>query len=149
MTEHAKLTTTTQLEITRDLPATCERVWQYLVDPKLRQKWFCAGETGSAPGEKFTMDFDHSRISKNPPPESMGCSGDPQIMTGTIITFEPPHKLSYRWPGETDDDESIVTIELSAMGDKTRLHLIHSRLFQPGLPAISFCGLACTSGLAG
>ena len=139
MSEYAKFTKPTVLEITRDLPASCERVWEYLVNPELRQKWFCAGETGTAAGESLVMDFDHSRISNSAPPESLGCSGDPQIVVGTIPIFEPPHKLAYLWPGETEADTSLVTIELTQVGEKTRLHLIHSRLanldFQKGASA--------------
>jgi uncharacterized protein YndB with AHSA1/START domain len=63
MNEYAKFSEPTVLEITRELPASCQQVWEYLVDPELRQKWFCAGATGAAPGEEFVMDFDHSRIS--------------------------------------------------------------------------------------
>ena len=131
MSEYAKFTEPTVLEISRELPATCERVWEYLVDPQLRQKWFCAGATGSAAGEEFVMDFDHSRISSSSPPESLGCAGDPNVVRGTITIFEPPHKLAYRWPGETAEDESLVTIELTQVGEITRLHLIHSRLANP------------------
>ena len=129
--QYAKFVAPTQLEIIRELPATRDRVWQYLVDPELRQKWFCAGATGSDAGEEFVMDFDHSRISPSPPPESLGCAADPQVVRGTILTFDPPNKLAYRWPGETDDDESIVAIELTQVGENTRLHLVHSKLSNP------------------
>lgn len=128
--EYAKLVAPAQLEIVRILPASCERVWEYLTDPELRQQWFCAGETGTAPGESFVMDFDHSRISASDPPAGIEC-GDPMIMQGTISIFDPPHKLAYRWPGATDEDESLVTIELTQEGDNTRLHLVHSKLTNP------------------
>lgn len=131
MSDYAKFVEPTVLEITRELPATCERVWEYLVDPQLRQKWFCSGATGTASGEEFVMDFDHSRISTSQPPASLGCSAEPVVVRGTIEIFEPPHKLAYRWPGETEADESLVTIELTQFGEKTRLHLIHSRLANP------------------
>lgn len=127
--DQAKFSGPAQLEIVRVLPASCERVWQFLTDPELRQKWFCAGHTGSQPGEPFVMDFDHSRISNSTPPDG-GC-GAPVIMTGTILTFEPPHKLSYRWPGEIEAEDSIVTIELKEQGEHTELRLIHSQLTNP------------------
>ena len=126
----AKLVTPTQLEITRELPASCERVWEYLTDPELRKQWFCAGETGAGRGEPFVMDFDHTRISDTPPPSDIDC-GDPVVIRGTIVTYEPPHKLVYRWPGTNEDDESLVTIELTPHGAGTRLHLTHSRLVNP------------------
>ena len=128
---YAKVVATAQLEISRILPATCERVWEYLVNPELRAKWFCAGATGQKPGEEFVMDFDHSRISKSGPPEGMECSGDPQVVSGTILTMDPPHKLEYRWPGMFDEDDTVVSIELTQEGANTRLHLIHSKLSNP------------------
>lgn len=128
--ELAKLVGASQLEIIRILPANRERVWEYLVDPKLRSQWFCAGETGQKPGEPFVMDFDHSRISSNPPPENLGC-GDPVVMRGTLTAFEPPSKLAYEWPGSEEGDVSLVTIELTQQGENTRLHLVHSKLTNP------------------
>ncbi|MEL7496737.1 MAG: SRPBCC domain-containing protein [Planctomycetota bacterium] len=118
-----------RLEIVRELPASRERVWEYFVNPELRQKWFCSGETGVCAGEPFVMDFDHSRISNSSAPDD-GCGG-PIVMRGTILEYEPPSKLAYRWPGATEDEDSIVTIELTALGDKTRLRLIHSQLSNP------------------
>lgn len=128
--EYTKFVAPAQLEIVRILPASCERVWEYLTDPELRQKWFCAGATGNKPGEEFVMDFDHSRISNSGPPEGVDC-GDPIVMRGTILTYERPHKLAYRWPSSPDEDESIVTIELTQEGDNTRLFLVHSQLTDP------------------
>lgn len=135
--KYAKFVAPTQLEIERVLPASCERIWEYLTDPELRKLWFCAGATGKHAGEDFVMDFDHSRLSPSAPPEGMEC-GDPVVVRGTIITYEPPRKLVYRWPG-AEGDESIVSIELIPAGENTRLHLVHSKLsnvdFQKGAPA--------------
>lgn len=126
---YAKLTTTTQLEIIRELPASCERVWEYLTNPELRKQWFCAGEMGTQPGESFVMDFDHTRLSDSTPQDSE--CGKPTVMRGTLTVYEPPNKLSYRWPGENAAEESLVTIELTSHGENTRLHLIHSKLSNP------------------
>ena len=127
--DFVRLTAPAKLEIERILPASPERVWEYLVDPELRKQWFCAGETGTQPGEPFVMDFDHSRLSTEKPPADMDC-GDPITMQGTILTFEPPKVLSYNWP-EEDGSGTIVTIRLEAEGENTRLHLSHERLENP------------------
>ncbi len=127
--DYAKFVAPMQLEIERILPGSCQRVWEYLTDPELRKQWFCAGATGQNPGEEFVMEFDHSRLSSQAPPEGSGC-GNAVVMQGTIIAFEPPHKLAYRWPG-MGDDESIVTIHLTQEGENTRLHLVHSKLSNP------------------
>ncbi|MEM8670034.1 MAG: SRPBCC family protein [Planctomycetota bacterium] len=126
----ARMVGSSQLEIVRILPARRERVWEYLVDPRLRSQWFCGGETGQNPGEPFVMDFDHSRISDSPPPDDVGC-GDPIVMRGTLTVFEPPCKLAYEWPGQEAGDTSLVTIELTQQGENTHLRLVHSRLTNP------------------
>jgi uncharacterized protein YndB with AHSA1/START domain len=123
---YAKHVTSAALEIARTLPASPAEVWQYLVDPELRQHWFCAGETGSQSGEPFVMDFDHTRISDSSPPEG-GC-GDAIKIEGTIVKYEPPTRLVYDWPGENESSTTRVTITLKADGESTVLHLIHERL---------------------
>lgn len=120
----------TKLEVTRVLPASPERVWEYLVDPELRQRWFCAGETGSRPGEPFVMDFDHSRLSAHAPPEGIEC-GDPVTMHGSIVTFDPPNELAYNWPDDSDGPGTLVTIRLTQTGENTELRLTHERLTNP------------------
>ncbi len=90
--DYAKHVSPAQLEISRTIPANRERVWEYLTDLERRKKSFCAGATGSKPGEEFIMDFDHRRLSTSTSPEGTGC-GDPVVVQGTIITFDPPHKL--------------------------------------------------------
>ncbi|MEM9411846.1 MAG: SRPBCC family protein [Planctomycetota bacterium] len=127
---YARLVLPAKLQITRTLPAPPEKVWEFLVDPELRKMWFCAGETGNKEGDPFVMDFDHSRISKSKPPEGMNC-GDPVIMQGTILTFDRPHVLSYRWPGENESSETIVTIHLSNQDGRTLLNLTHEGLSNP------------------
>lgn len=129
MNDPARFIAPAQLEIVRQLPASCERVWQYLVDPTLRQQWFCAGETGRQPGELFEMDFDHRRLSANAPPEGMEC-GDPICIQGTLVTYNPPHELAYLWPEESGPG-TLVTIKLEPFGEHTRLQLTHERLENP------------------
>lgn len=138
MTDEAHLTAPATLEIFRSLPAPPERVWQYLTDPELRQQWFCAGATGTAAGEEFVMDFDHSRLSTSAPPDDAGC-GDPVVMKGTILKITPPHELSYGWPDE-HGGHTVVTIRLSAEGSSTRLHLQHSKLDNPGFRSAASAG---------
>lgn len=138
MTDFAHLTAPATLEIYRSLPAAPERVWQYLTDPQLRQKWFCAGPTGTAAGEEFVMDFDHSRLSASAPPADAGC-GDPIVMRGTIVRFAPPTELAYEWPDE-HGGSTLVTIRLTAEDGGTVLHLQHSRLTSPAFRTAASAG---------
>ncbi|GAB5403950.1 MAG: SRPBCC family protein [Aureliella sp.] len=129
MSEFAKLVCDDGIEIIRILPASIERVWAFLVDPELRQKWFCGGIMGEKAGEPFVMEFDNSRLSVSLPPEAKAdaCNAS-ERMQGTLTHFEPPHKLAYSWPGETKADDSHVSIELEDLGGETRLRLRHTRV---------------------
>jgi len=127
--DFARLVSPQALEIARVLPAPVDRVWEHLVDPELRKLWFCAGATGTRPGDDFVMDFDHSRISDSDPPPEIGC-GDPVVMTGTIVTYDAPSVLAYSWP-EEHGTGTIVTIRLKQDGDNTTLTLSHDRLSNP------------------
>ena len=62
MNKHVKLTAPGRIEMTRALPGTLEKVWSYIIESDLRQKWFCAGEIEPREGGKIVFDFDHTRI---------------------------------------------------------------------------------------
>ena len=70
----------TVLEIYRDLPGPIERIWDYLTKSELRQKWLCGGAVASEPGGDIVFDFDHSRLSKHPSPESHEGGGDQHMI---------------------------------------------------------------------
>lgn len=125
----ARLISEDTLEIVRMLPASRETVWEFIVNPELRKKWFCSGAMGQKPGEAFFMEFDNSQHSKTIPPEAASDACHLKVtMEGTLTCFEPLQKLGYFWPGETDDESSHVVIQLEDLGDQTRLRLTHSRL---------------------
>lgn len=115
------------VELKRKLPAAPARVWEYLVDPDLRQLWFCGGETGCQPGDPFVMAFDHSKLSESAPPEGMSCAEQMEL-SGEITIFRPPHELAYVWPDAECGPGTLVTIRLEAVEEQTLLSLTHERL---------------------
>jgi uncharacterized protein YndB with AHSA1/START domain len=113
------------VRIERLMPATRDRVWQYIVDPDLRATWLAGGALDHHPGGTIDLRFDHSRITQDAEPD---VDDDvPRIQAGTILDFEPPRLLSYSW-GEWFGQNAIVTIELEPEGDNTRLVVTHSRV---------------------
>jgi uncharacterized protein YndB with AHSA1/START domain len=49
--------------------------------------------------------------------------------TGEYLTIEPPRRLSFTWQSPyTGAEPSVVTVTLTADGDRTRLLLLHERL---------------------
>lgn len=115
------------LRFERDLAAPIETVWQYLVDPELRARWFMGGPTEPQVGGKLGMTFNHQDLSDGdvPNPERYA-KNQGKAWSETITRFEPPHFLAFTWD---NGDAGEVTIELFAFTpDRTRLVLTHNRL---------------------
>jgi uncharacterized protein YndB with AHSA1/START domain len=127
MSKHVKLTAPGRIEMTRALPGTQEKVWSYLVESDLRQKWFCAGEIEPREGGKIIFDFDHTRISKAPPPEKYAHQTKVRF-EGTVLAYDPPHHLAFTWPESSGMDHTTVTIRLKQIEGGVELHLVHENL---------------------
>jgi uncharacterized protein YndB with AHSA1/START domain len=117
-----KFTGQGEVRIVRTLPGPIDRLWEYLVDPEKRARWFAGGPMEPKKGGKYELFFHHKNIAPDEtPPEDHKQVQDPGVkMGGTILRWEPPHVLSY-----TFDDESDVTFELTEQGKNVQLVLTH------------------------
>src|SRR5690606_25430535 len=90
--------TATMLRFERLLDAPVDKVWQYLVDPELRARWFMGGPTDLKVGGSIGLTMDHDRLSDHdvPTPERyrpyVGHSWSERI-----IRCEPPNVLAFTW----------------------------------------------------
>lgn len=110
------------LRFVRDLPGPIERVWEYLVDPEKRALWFCGGTTGSKPGDRYTMAFNHDHLSHEPLPERYASMQGGVQMPGEIVAIDPPRLLIFKGVSE----EQNTRIELSEQEGRVRLLLIQA-----------------------
>jgi uncharacterized protein YndB with AHSA1/START domain len=119
---YGKFPTPAEVRLVRTLPGPIERVWDYLVDPEKRARWFAGGPMEPKPGGKLELFFHHKNIAPDEtPPENLKHVQDPGFkMPGTVLRWEPPHVLSY-----TFDEDSEVTFELTRQGGEVRLVLTH------------------------
>ena len=128
---------TATLRFERLLDAPVEKVWQYLVDPELRARWFMGGPTEPRVGGSIGMTMNHDRLSDGdvPTPEKyrvyQGHSWEERI-----TRIDPPHLLAFTWEG---GEAGEVTIELRGEEDRTRVVLTHTGL-RGRDDAISFGG---------
>ena len=103
------------LVMERILDAPVERVWKALTDVDQMREWFFdLKEFRPEVGFEFGFVVEHE-----------GNTYDHRCKVTEVI---PQKKIAYTWRYEGHEDNSLVTIKLSADGDKTRLKLTHEGL---------------------
>jgi len=119
--------TARSLRFERLLDAPVETVWQYIVDPELRGRWFMGGALDARPGGRIEMIFDHDRLSDDDVPMPERFAGNKgKRWYETISEIDAPHRIVFSWD---EGKAGTVTIELTPIGaDKTQLVLTHEGL---------------------
>jgi uncharacterized protein YndB with AHSA1/START domain len=114
--EMSDITTT----LSKRLDASPEAVFDAWTDPEGMGAWFSPMTTASVPkldlrvGGDFQIDM-HG--------EDMDF-----VHTGRYLEIDRPRKLAFTWiSGGTQDQETVVTLNLEADGDGTLLTLTHER----------------------
>jgi uncharacterized protein YndB with AHSA1/START domain len=144
MSDYGEITEAGAIRFDRLLPGPIERVWQYLTDTDKRGAWLMPGPMEPRVGGRVEFFFRHSDLTPHdePTPEKYrNLEGDAPTSTGTVTRFEPPRGLSFTWNEATAKKEgrvpSEVAIDLTPVGDKVRLILVHRRLNDAGLRSVS------------
>src|SRR5438270_13216772 len=90
--------------------ATPERVWRALTERAELEQWFMRAATlDLRPGGALVHDWGDSRKG------------------GTFLVVDPPHRVVFTWDERPRcDGATTIAITLTAEGDGTRLHLLHS-----------------------
>ncbi|MGH3386645.1 MAG: SRPBCC family protein [Nocardioidaceae bacterium] len=98
---------TVQLNVV--LPATAERVWQFLTTPEGLRTWLAEG---SIDPQRAHLQF--------------GDTGD--VIDAPVLRWEPPFVLEFEWVGGSSQASgSYVRFELVSDGDVTTLTLTHTK----------------------
>jgi len=108
------------LELTCDLAAPREQIFETLTEPDVLQRWW--GPSGFTTPE---IDLDLQvgggyRFGMQPP------DGELFHLAGEFLEIDPPSLLAYtfRWEEpDPDDRETVVRLSLEAIGDATRVSL--------------------------
>ncbi|MDI1315029.1 SRPBCC domain-containing protein [Prosthecobacter sp.] len=112
------------LELTRLFKAPRERVFAAFTTPESMNQWFGCGSKVTTCTTDFRIGGSYRLETRNPE------SGETFIVTGAYREISPPAKISFTWTYEGDADwadcESVVTIQLKALGDQTELSLTHT-----------------------
>ena len=133
MNNYGELIDNNTIKFSRLLPGPIERVWLYLTDSDKRETWLAAGKTEQAIGGVVELKFHNASLSTStdePPAEKYRDMPEHVSFEGTVTQIDPPHLLSYNWPGETPEEESEVSFQLEQQGDKVLLTVIHRRIYK-------------------
>lgn len=128
MSEYGVLTESGAVRFERLLDAPIERVWDYLVQSKLRRSCFAGGEMELIPGGALVLLFRNSELApagEETPEKYRQYEG--MESTGTVVAVDPPNKLVFDWR-EADGRSTEVSWELISRGDQTLFVLTHRRL---------------------
>lgn len=120
---HASLIQPATLQISRLLPGPIDRVWSYLTDSTLRQKWLAAGPMDLREGGSFAFTWRNDTLTD---PPSVRPEGFPELhsMAGKVLSVDPPKRIEFTW-GERGGS---VLIELEPRNGGVLLVLTHRRL---------------------
>jgi uncharacterized protein YndB with AHSA1/START domain len=107
-----KIDMTEAVEIERTFNAPVARVWKALIDvDQMRQWYFDLKEFRPEAGFEFEFVVEHE--------------GNSYHHLCKITEVIPQKKIAYTWRYKNEPGNSLVTFELFAEGDKTRLKLTH------------------------
>jgi uncharacterized protein YndB with AHSA1/START domain len=103
------------LMIERTFNAPVEQVWRALIDvEEMRQWYFDLKEFKPEVGFEFEFVVEHK-----------GMTHHHLCKVAEVI---PQKKIAYTWRYKGHEGDSLVTFELAAAGDRTRLNLTHEGL---------------------
>lgn len=104
--------TSPEFVYTTYIRSTPEKVWQAITTPVFtRQYWKHENQSDWKKGS----DWKHA-----------SADGQTIRIVGKVLESNPPHRLVLSWAEpENKADESRVTFEIEAIGEMTRLHVVH------------------------
>jgi uncharacterized protein YndB with AHSA1/START domain len=114
---NANATETTTVERELLIAASPETVWELLVDPDKASAWMgMQSWSEPEPGGLYRVEIIPGHVAR-----------------GEYVELDPPRRLVFTWGWEGDANPvgpgtTTIEFELSAEGEHTRLHFVHSGL---------------------
>ncbi len=96
----------------RHYDTTADDLWQACTEPERLARWYAPVTGDLRPGGEFTMHFD-----------------DGDVTACRVRSCDAPTRLVWEWP--VRGAATLVTLEVRADGDGSRLLLRHERLTDP------------------
>lgn len=110
-----------RLVVRRVIPASREEVFAAWIDPESVRHWMCPGDILTAEARLDPRVGGTYRIVMKSPTRA-------HDHTGEYLVVDPPSKLAFTWISNgTDNQPTIVTVELFARGEECEVVLTHER----------------------
>jgi len=134
-----------QLEVSRLIKATQQRVYAAWIDPTQIVRWWGAGGVRCTAAEMDVIVDGSYRIANEAP------DGMTMWITGTFSRVEPPARLSYTWAIEPITDEShhsLVDVTFAAAAEGTLVTVRQTKISSPSDREVNLHGwIGCLEGL--
>jgi len=111
------------VQIRRRVSAAAEQIFDLWTQPDLMVRWMspfpggvdCKASSDLRPGGAFSLFMSSGQSSRE--------------VSGVYVHVDRPHKLVFTWIGPlTNNENTLVTLELHPRGDETDLVITHERL---------------------
>jgi uncharacterized protein YndB with AHSA1/START domain len=119
---YGALTEPATLKLQRLLPGPIERIWAYLTESDLRQRWLASGQMEMRVGADFELTWRNNELTDPPGQRPPGFS-DEHRMWCRIVEIDPPRRLVF-----TFGTSGEVSFHLDPQDGDVLLTVIHRRL---------------------
>lgn len=112
------------IDLSIETSADADTVWRHLTDPDWVVLWFTEASPVGAVGSPYRLDF-----------------GDGSVVTGTILTIEPPRRLAYSWTWDSSDATEVTEVTAVTWmiepldSQRTTVRIVHDGWAEAGMDA--------------
>lgn len=117
------------VEIVRELNASVDVVFRAWTQPAHLCRWFHGTRAKVDSVEIDLCNGGAYRI-------AFSDNEEVYVVCGVYVRVQPPHLIEFTWRWEASDlqpDETLVHVELEAIGQRTRMHLNHTKFASDAL----------------
>lgn len=108
----------------RTFPVDLETMWRLWTDPEHLGRWFRPSAEEFGP----TLAAVDLRVGGAVRFEMIRSTGEGHAVVGRIVGLEPPHRLSYTWRWDGEENESVVALEFIETDAGTHVAVTHTSL---------------------
>jgi uncharacterized protein YndB with AHSA1/START domain len=108
----------------RTFPVDLATMWSLWTDPAHLGRWFrpSVDEYGATLASVDLREGGEVRF------EMLRTTGEVHAVSGRIVGLEPPHRLSYTWRWDGEENESVVELAFTETDGGTNVEITHTRL---------------------